>query len=63
MRKSKRITVAAAARILGKPPQFVREGLKSQRLPIGTAVKYDGSSKWTYHISEHLLELYVGGGC
>lgn len=53
------VSVAEAARILGKSEQFVRIGLQRNILPIGTAVKM--SSRWTYHISPKLLQEYVGG--
>lgn len=56
--KPANITVAEAAKILGKSEQFVRIGLQRNILPIGTAVKM--SSKWTYHISPKLLEEYAG---
>lgn len=55
-----RMTVEDAARVLGVSPQFVRRGLQQGRLPIGAAVK--GKSRWSYHISEHLLEQYNGKG-
>lgn len=52
------ISVKEAAERLGKSQPFVRIGLQRGLLPIGTAVKM--SSKWTYHISEKLLNEYVG---
>lgn len=55
--EAKSISVAEAARILGKSPQFVRIGLQRELLPIGVAVQM--SSKWTYHISPKLLREYV----
>ena len=55
---SQNISVKEAAQLLNKSQQFVREGLKSGVLPIGTAVKM--SSKWTYHISKKLLNDYLG---
>lgn len=55
---SARVSVREAAAILGVSPQFVRVGLQSSRLPIGTAVKM--SSIWTYHISEPQLAEYSG---
>ena len=57
--KALNVSVAEAARILGKSEQFVRIGLQRNILPIGTAVQM--SSKWTYHISPKLLQDYVGG--
>ena len=53
-----RITVEQAAKELGVTQQFIRVGLQRGTLPIGSAVKM--SSRWTYHISEHLLEQYTG---
>ena len=53
-----RITVAQAAAMMNVSPQFVRLGLQRGVLPIGSAVKM--SSRWTYHISEHLLNEYLG---
>ena len=55
----KRVTVKAAAEILGVSPQFVRMGLQRGTLPIGTAVKM--SSVWTYYISEERLRRYAKG--
>lgn len=53
-----RITVSQAADRLNVSQQFIRIGLQNGTLPIGSAVKM--SSRWTYHISEHLLEQYTG---
>ena len=53
-----RITVQQAADVLNVSQQFIRIGLQKGTLPIGSAVKM--SSRWTYHISEHLLEQYTG---
>lgn len=52
------MTVKEAAKLLGKSEQFVRIGLQRGILPFGYAVKM--SSKWTYHISEHKLQEYLG---
>ncbi|MGI6663917.1 MAG: hypothetical protein ACOX3W_00600 [Christensenellaceae bacterium] len=54
-----RVKVKEAAEMLGVSEQFIREGLKSQRLPFGVAVKM--SSQWSYHISEGLLKAYIDG--
>lgn len=53
-----RITVSQAADLMNVSPQFIRIGLQKGTLPIGSAVKM--SSRWTYHISGHLLEKYLG---
>ena len=55
-----RVTVAEAARRLGKSPLWVRECLKRGLLPIGTAIQLPGSTKWSYHISPGLLAEYLG---
>lgn len=55
-----KITVAEAARRMGKSPLFVREAMKRGLLPIGTAIQMPGSSKWSFHISPGLLEAYLG---
>ena len=53
----KRMTVAEAARRLGVSQQFVRIGLQRNILPFGYAVKM--SDRFTYHISEKLLNEYI----
>lgn len=55
-----KITVAEAARRMGKSPLWVRECMKRGILPIGTAIQLPGSSKWSYHISPGLLAEYLG---
>lgn len=52
-----RITTQEAAKMLGVSAQFVRLGIRSGRLPIGTAVKM--SSVWCYHISRNKLIAYL----
>ena len=52
------ITVKQAAKMIGSSQEFVRYGLRSGTLPIGSAVKM--SSRWTYNISEGLLNAYLG---
>lgn len=57
----KSITVEEAAKIMGKPPQFVREALKQQRLPIGVAVRMPGG-RWSYYITEEKLMDWLKSG-
>lgn len=45
-----RPTVVQTADALGVSPSFIRLGLQHQRLPIGVAIKPEGSSRWTYAI-------------
>lgn len=52
-----RVSVKEAASLLGVSQQFVRLGIRSGRLPIGTAVKM--SSVWCYHISRNKLIAYL----
>lgn len=53
------LSVKEVAKILGKSEQFVRISLQQGTLPIGTATKMS-NYKYTYHISKHLLETYIG---
>lgn len=54
------MNVLEAAKILKVSPQFVRFGLRTGKLPIGTALKM--SSRWSYHISEKKLYEYIEKG-
>lgn len=54
-----KVTVADAARRMGKAPQFVRLCLQRGLLPIGTATK-TGNKNWNYYISPKLLDDYIG---
>nr|WP_302597642.1 hypothetical protein [uncultured Cellulosilyticum sp.] len=56
---AKKITVAEAAKRMGKAPQFVRICLQRGLLPIGIATK-TGKKNWNYYISPKLLDEYVG---
>lgn len=60
MNRPKKITVQAAARLMGKSTLFVREGMRRGELPIGTAMQNHGSSKWNFFISPKLLADYLG---
>lgn len=56
-----RVSVAEAARRLGKSQLFVREAMKRGILPIGTAMQMPGSTRWSFHISPGKLESYLKG--
>lgn len=56
-----RVSVADAARRMGKSTLFVREAMKRGLLPIGTAMQMPGSTKWSFHISPGKLEAYLKG--
>jgi hypothetical protein len=53
------MTIQDAAKIMGMTEQFIRLGLRQQRLPIGIAVKTT-DSRWTYDVQEHLIRQYLG---
>lgn len=54
----KTMSVKEASQLMGKSEQFIRIGLRNNRLPFGVAVKL--SSQWTYYISPKLFYEYVG---
>ncbi|MFT9496305.1 hypothetical protein [Anaerosolibacter sp.] len=54
----KKISVREAAELMNCSPQFIRIGLQRGTLPFGYAVKM--SSKWTYNISAHQINKYLG---
>lgn len=56
-----KVSVAEAARRMGKSPLFVREAMKRGLLPIGTVMQMPGSTRWTFHISPGKLEAYLKG--
>lgn len=55
---TKNISVAEAARLLGKSEQFVRVALQTGVAPFGFAVK--NKSVYSYHISPKKLNEYIG---
>lgn len=56
--KEDKILPAEAAAIMGASPQFVRIGMQTGKLDIGSAVKM--SSIWTYNIQRDRLAAHVG---
>lgn len=56
----KNVSVADAAKMLGKSKEFVRVALQRGIAPFGMAVKISGN-KYTYHISPRKLEQYIKG--
>lgn len=54
-----RISVAKAAEIMGKDPQFIRLCLQRGLLPFGIATK-TGDKNFNYYISPKLFKEYVG---
>ena len=54
----KTISVKDAAQMMGKSEQFIRVGLRRQRLPFGVAVQI--TSQWSYYISPKLFYEYIG---
>jgi len=53
----KNVSVAMAAKLLGKSKQFIRVGLQQGTLPFGVAVKT--SNRFSYHISPKKLNDYI----
>ena len=54
------ISVAEAAKILGKSPQFIRMYMDMGMLPIGRVVSRPGGQRKTYLIYRHLVEKEMG---
>ena len=52
------VSVAEAAKILGKGEEFVRVALQRGVVPFGFAVR--NKTRWSYHISPKKLNDYVG---
>lgn len=58
---AQRVTVAEAAKRMGKSEQFVRVCMQRELLPVGIATKTSKSEKnWNYYISPKLLDEYIG---
>lgn len=54
------MSVAEAAKRMGKNPEYVRAGLRQQRFSFGTAVQ-SKSGQWNYHISRASFWQYQYG--
>ena len=52
------VSVAEAAKILGKGEEFVRVALQRGVVPFGFAVR--NKTRWSYHISPKKLNEYIG---
>lgn len=59
MIQAKGIPTAVAAQVMGKSEDFIRWGLRQNRLPIGDAVQMS-DNRWSYYISSKLLSDYTG---
>lgn len=55
----KTMTVAEAAQRMGTTEQFIRQGLKQNRLPFGYAVQ-TSAKRWTFWIDRKKFEEVVG---
>ena len=55
-----KILVKTAAQLLGKSELFVRCGIKSGKLPIGTAMLVTGEKRYSYYVSPGLLAVQLG---
>ncbi len=56
--EAKTVSIKEASKLMGKSEQFIRVGLRNNRLPFGVAVQL--SSQWTYYISPKLFYDYIG---
>jgi hypothetical protein len=54
------VPIAEVARILRKDSQYIRQGIIKGYLPIGVAVKNDGSSQYDFYVSPMLLWKFTG---
>lgn len=54
-----RITVQEAAQRMGVTPMFLRLCLREDKLPFGTAIKFD--KQWSYHINPARFEIWMNG--
>ena len=54
------ISVAQAAKIMGKDQQYIRQGIIQGILPIGIAFKKQGSKQYDYYISPKLFYEFTG---
>lgn len=56
--KPNKLTVPEAAAIMGATPQFLRMGLRHNKFPFGTAVKF---KRWSYYINAERFYQYLKG--
>lgn len=56
-----KVTVPEAAKMLNMPAEFLRAGLRHQRLPFGFAIQHnpEKSGRWAYYISPVKLKEYI----
>lgn len=54
------ISVEEASKIMGKNKEFVRNGLIQSRLPFGSAIKQEDSSRYQFYISPKKFWEYTG---
>lgn len=54
------IPISEVAKILRKDPQYVRQGIIQGYLPIGVAVKNNGSSQYDFYVSPMKLWQFTG---
>lgn len=58
--REEKITIKQASQALGVDPLTLREMLKQDGCPIGTAFKPAGHSRWTYVIYPKAFKWLVG---
>jgi len=55
-----RVKIEDAARILERPPQFIRIGLQRELFPFGFATRGEWCRKYTYFINPAQFANYCG---
>lgn len=54
------VPIMEIAKATRKNPQFIRVGIQRGILPFGIAMKNEGSSEYTYYVSDKELFLAIG---
>lgn len=55
------VPACIAAKLMKKSTDFIRWGLRKERLPFGCAVQTPGKTdRWSYYISPKLLSDFIG---
>lgn len=56
----KNIPIATVSKIIGKDQRFVKRAMIEGTLPIGTAMRKQGSSEYDFYVSPKLLYEFTG---
>ena len=58
--KKGNLTIKQVSRYMNKSEQFVRIGIQRGLLKFGVAIKLEGKTKYSYHISPNKFYEYMG---